>query len=98
MAKGKKKFSDENSNKIARVIAESTRLKKADKPWTALEFVEVLKENTKKSYGQKELYVEARRVAKHIRKAGQSVFIPQWRESHDLLTSFLHGKPPTIPK
>jgi hypothetical protein len=98
MPKGKKKFSDENSNKIARVIAESTRRNNSNKPWTALEFVEVLKENTKKSYGQKELYVEARRVAKHIRKAGHKVFIPQWRESHDLLTSFIHGKPPSVPE
>jgi hypothetical protein len=98
MAKGVKKFSKEHSNNIALVLKKSTALKSSGKPWTSIEFLAYLKAASKHSYNQKTLYEEARRVAKHIRKGGEKAFIPQWRESHDLLTAFRSNKEPIKPK
>lgn len=83
MTKGTRNFTRVENKAILEVLLKTTQQRDAGTPPSALEFLESLKDATKKTFSQDKLFTEARRVRDGMRKRGVKLYVPSWRESDD---------------
>jgi len=83
MAKGTRTFTRVENKAILEALLKATQDKEAGKPPSALEFLDTLRDATKKTFSKDRLFAEARRIRNGMSKRGYKLYVPSWRESDD---------------